>query len=155
MEFYISELEGHVKVVRENKNYSMQRLDVLLITICGAGIYTSFELMKFVSTSKFLQIGEIRCINTYFKVTALLFTISIIVNFLSQWTAYKTTSSEIEYIKMVVLKAKGTEVDINKMLAFKDKSDFYNKITSKANITGMLVMIAALVCLIIFTWNLF
>lgn len=155
MEYYISELEGYVKVLRSNKEYSNQRLDVLTVTVCGAGIYTSFELMKFIVGSSILKVEQIACLNIHFKITGLLFTIAIIINFLSQWTAYQTATSGIESNKMAVLHAKNLKVDLEKMKDYQTKSDQYNKVTGITNLISIAVMISALLCMMIFIWNLF
>ena len=154
-EFFISELTDYIKVLRSNKDYSVQRLDILTITICGAGIYTSFELMKYINDSKLLTLEQTKHLNIHFKITGLLFTLAIIVNLISQWTAYKSTSFSIESTKMAVHSAKKFKIDRKKMMQYQRKSTCYNLVTGKANITSILLMILALIMTMLFTWILF
>lgn len=112
----IAELEEYVKVLRSNREYSMSRLDTLLVSICGAGVYTSFEIMKYVSESKILKPAGIAHCNYYYKITALLFTLAIMANFFSQWTAYKSSSYFINAIKGESLNFKEiTNVDVEEL----------------------------------------
>src|SRR3954468_6984569 len=95
-EYYIREMESYVEIARKSKDYSIQRFDILAISVSGAGIYTAFELMKYIASSKLLTKGEITTLCLPFKVTALFFTLSIIFNFFSQWTAYRSLFLTIE-----------------------------------------------------------
>lgn len=154
-QFYISELESYVKILRANREYSMQRFDILTISIAGGGIYTCFELMRFIYTSKYLNLEQIQSLNWYYKVTAVIFTLVIIANFFSQWTAYKSTSLAIEFTKMTIYKAKNMEVDEAKIPTYQRKSDRFGNITGRLNVVTISLLVIALTCMILFSWFIF
>lgn len=155
-DYYVSELESYIKILRANKDYSMQRFDVLIISISGAGVYTSFEFMKFISTSTYFQMSpDIQNLNIYYKITGVVFTLSIIANFFSQWTSYRSTSMGIEATKGLVFKIKEMDVDEKKTKKYQSLSDKLNKVTSILNFVTMFLMSLALVLMIFFTWFIF
>lgn len=77
-----SSLEGK-KQSWDSMFYSVQRMDLLIISISGAGIYVCLEAIKYMATNKDL------CSDTCFiKISAGLFLVGIITNFFSQHYGY-------------------------------------------------------------------
>lgn len=72
-----------------NKWYAIGRIDLLIISISGGGIYIVFELIK-----HFQGLGVNLIV---LKLAALLFTIAIIVNFISQFYGYSANELEAKY----------------------------------------------------------
>lgn len=81
-EFYKNKLEDHSKITGEIISYSVRRLDVLIISVSGAGVYVCLEIMKFKKENNL-------DFNPYFlKFGGLVFALSIIINILGQWASY-------------------------------------------------------------------
>jgi hypothetical protein len=140
--------------------YSVQRIDILIISISGAGIYTCFEIMKYVASDAIMK-PYLSRINTPFKVVGVLFVLSIISNFISQWCAYKGSSYALESTKSDIYdwenKSDGEEQENkNNTTSTSEKTaNIYNKITLKTNFISALLMIFGLLGLIVFILNLF
>ena len=124
--------------------YSIQRIDLLIISISGAGIYTCFEILKYVRQE---HLGTNLC---FLKLTGILFTSAIILNFISQFTAYKgnfnsflKADKEIDQIE----NSTNNEIEINNLTGY---ISVYDKITNIINIISALIMIISLICLTIF-----
>ena len=109
---------------KSNLIYSVQRIDLLLISISGAGIYAGWELFKYIKLSN-------HAVNFNLLVASeLLFLFAIITNFLGQWAAYKT--------------------HLNELVEKPDLRDFYNAFVYRFNNTSIFFMITGLFCLSIF-----
>ena len=67
------------KMAWQGWTYSAQRIDFLIITICGAGIYTVLETIKFAIEKEIADVNLL-------KVSGGIFALSIVINFLSQLT---------------------------------------------------------------------
>lgn len=152
----IKQLESYVEITRKSKDYSIQRFDILAITICGAGIYTDFELMKFIASSTILNREQISSFNLPFKVSALFFTLSIISNFISQWTAYRCLYWTIEYTKLTVLIMRGlVSESYSKAELMKKRADFYNRWSNPLNIATISFLGIGVLLIILFGWVIF
>lgn len=152
----IKQLESYVEITRKSKDYSIQRFDILAITISGAGIYTSFELMKFITESKLLCHEQISFFNHPFKIAALSFTLSIISNFISQWTAYRCLYWTIEYTKLTVLILRElVSEDYSKAELMKKRADSYHKWSNPLNIATITFLGLGVLLLIRFGWLIF
>ena len=154
-EDYIAKLEKHADNLRSANFYSIQRIDLLIISISSAGIYASLEIMKYVMASELLKPDQVAGFNIYFKITSLLFIVAIITNFVSQWTAHKGTSYSIESTKKEIY-ALEYKVDSSKEISYCDKyAEKYNKITTYTNTCSTLSMFLGLVIMIISVWAIF
>lgn len=78
-----SSLEGR-KQSWDGMFYSIQRIDLLIISICGAGIYVCLETIKYLATNECFCVSK--CM---IKVSAGFFLMGIILNFISQHYGYK------------------------------------------------------------------
>jgi hypothetical protein len=154
-EKYIQKLEKHADGLRANKFYSMQRIDLLIISVSGAGIYVSLEIMKYIAASKILTLHQVSHLNNYFKMTGLLFTLSIIINFISQWSAYYESAHALKSTTDDIY-AREHQVDMQKEI---DKSDhqlsLYKRLTKFTNNLSTGLMFSGLLCIMIFIWIIF
>jgi hypothetical protein len=152
-----SSLEGR-KQSWDGMFYSIQRIDLLIISICGAGIYVCLETIKYLITNKDL------CTNTCFiKISAGLFLIGIMVNFASQHFGYKANyqsylmyDCEVEKNDITSLetidkkqKDKLEKLDCDRE-DFDKKSDFFSKITIILNDVSMIFMFLGLIFTFLF-----
>ena len=154
-EDYIAKLEKHADNLRSANFYSIQRIDLLIISICSAGIYASLEIMKYIMSSKFLKSAQITEFNLYFKITSLLFILSIITNFISPWTAHKGTFYSIESTKKEIYSTEH-KTDLSSEIAYFDTYALkYNNVTMYTNFCSTLSMLIGLITLIISVWIIF
>lgn len=124
--------------------YSIQRIDLLVISICGAGIYVCLETIKYLSTNK-QECGLL------IKLSGALFLIGIILNFLSQQFGYK--ANEQDYLMCETLLEGGDKIsDEEKAEAdkFDKKADFFSSLTTWFNYASMTVMFLGLILTLIF-----
>ena len=63
----------------EGWKYALQRMDLLIISISGAGVYVCLEAIKYSSEKNYQNVWLI-------KIGGLLFVLGIVINFISQHT---------------------------------------------------------------------
>nr|WP_314896908.1 hypothetical protein [uncultured Flavobacterium sp.] len=126
--------------------YSIQRIDLLIVSFCGAGIYVCLETIKYFSEKGILA-------GPLIKICGGFFLIGIILNFLSQHYGYK--SNEQDYLmcdamidafdkKTKECKRKELKSEISK---YDIQSDKYSNNTKNLNLCSMIAMFVALVLL--------
>jgi hypothetical protein len=69
-----------------HKWYATGRIDLLIVSISGAGIYIGFELIKFIITQ------DIDASFGVIKFALASFTLAIVVNFISQFFGYNSNN---------------------------------------------------------------
>jgi hypothetical protein len=154
-EKYLAKLQKHEDILRSNTTYSIQRIDLLIISVSSAGIYVSLEIMKYITESKLLTLIQIKDFNFGFKITGALFLLSIIINFISQWSAYRANFYSLDSTKKKI-EAKEYKVDNNEKTKELDAlANTYNRTTAWTNQLSTILMIIGLALLMVFTWNLF
>lgn len=142
--------------IKERKNqswqgmfYSIQRIDLLIVSFCGAGIYVCLETIKYFA-AKGIPIGLL------IKFSGGFFLLGIILNFISQHFGFK--SNEQDYLmcetmidasekKTKKCKRKELKSEISK---FDIQSDKYSNNTKNLNLCSMIAMFIGLVLLAIF-----
>ena len=127
------------KLSWEGMFYSMQRIDLLILSISGAGIYVCLESIKYLTDNKI-------DINHLIRLSGSSFLITIILNFLSQISGNK--SNEQDYLMCQARIEAGEEVneEQKEQINFYDrKSDCYNKITTCLNYSSILFMFLGLI----------
>jgi hypothetical protein len=150
---YIKKLEKYAESLRLVKSYSIQRIDLLVISLSGAGIYTCFETMKYID--KIDTLKNYPSIYTPFKISGGMFILSIVCNVISQWSSYKGSSIALKStLKTIYAEENGQDCDdeTNKLDA---KAGRYNNFTDPVNIFSIVLMIAGLVVLTTYLLNLF
>ncbi|UAM98384.1 hypothetical protein K8354_00725 [Polaribacter litorisediminis] len=83
----MNEVKERQKLSWEGMFYSIQRIDLLIVSISGAGIYVCLETIKYLS-DKSLDV------NLLIRISGGLFLFGIIINFLSQVFGYKTNQQD-------------------------------------------------------------
>lgn len=128
-------LERH-KRIWEALFYAHQRMDILIISISGGGIYVSLEVMKYLNEKGL-------CIDYLLKYSALSFVIAIITNFIAQKMSSNVYFSDYQ-ISDIEVTCDEEQIDKNEhqihidKLDKKSKSfDFYNKIFNWSSICFM------------------
>jgi len=119
--------------------YTVQRLDLLIISISGAGIYVCLE------TLKFLKEKEIE-LHLLVKIAGFVLLLAIMINFLSQILGY--WANYFYYLSCdEQLEDKPSTIKIKKL---DDKSDFYTKWNKISNLTSAIIMFLGLLTLIFY-----
>jgi hypothetical protein len=132
---FVERLIKHQDGTKEKKFYAVQRFDLLIISINGAGIYGIFELIKVVAYKGSLSP------NTFWYLFACFnFMYSIIINLASQWTGYKANEWECEKSECQIDEEKGEDRKVEIAFA-KKKVDLYNAFTEVLNIMSGAVML--------------
>jgi hypothetical protein len=131
---YIKEI---YKRSREDHGTSHKRFDYLIVTVCGAGIYLTLELMKFLYEQKLP-------ITISLKLSGLFLAISIIFNFLSQFFTFNVFNN---VLKMEQIEALDLPIDIKTVAAKIKKYDLLAKLFM---LPSILLMISGIVGIMLF-----
>jgi len=127
--------------------YSNQRMDLLIITISGAGLYVAMESVKYLLEQK-------SPIHISLKIASMLFVSSIITNFLSQYYSAKTHHKD--YCSTILqLEENRTEDQDKALLKYDDESEKHNKTTNRLNVVSMLLMFAGLITITVILFSIF
>lgn len=151
-EYEYNKWVSHLNNTKERTNYAIRRMDLLIISISGAGIYIIFETIREAKT------GEIPLIEDAWFLTAsgIAFLITILVNFASQITGYFANSYEEEYIQEELLRLEGKKSWNKKRQKEVDgKIDKLNLATDILNGASILAMLIGLLFLAVFNYYLF
>lgn len=138
---YMEWMEDHHKESKQRENYSIARLDLLTISISGAGLYVTLEMLKFL-----LQ-GTTQMPAWPLKVVGVLFTAAIAVNFWSQHTGKRTNAAAAQWARYEALKEmKGTEHP--EQAKFDADRECFGRMTKWLNIVATLLMVLGVVMLV-------
>ncbi|MFY0629254.1 MAG: hypothetical protein JXR05_02665 [Flavobacteriaceae bacterium] len=135
----------HLDNTKEIKIYSLKRLDLLIISISGAGIFIIFETLREFKTNNI----EIESSMIIF-LSGLSLMLAIISNFFSQRTGYNANRYEEKYTNIQLRKIKGKDIDIFKEEKCNEKVKLYNKLTERLNVVSIGFMILGLILLTTF-----
>ncbi|MFN5555404.1 MAG: hypothetical protein ACK57K_02260 [Chryseotalea sp.] len=127
-----------------NKWYAIGRIDLLIISISGGGLFVMFETFKFVREQKLeMDLSLLKC-------GAIFFAAAIIVNFISQVFGFYANKYEAEFANNNIKKEIGKEVDDLVFAKLDVKIDFLNPALNIANSTSVLAMFVGIILLAVF-----
>ena len=130
-----------------NKWYAIGRIDLLIISISGGGLYIVFETFKFVKEQKL-------CVSLdLLKWGAIFFTAAIIVNFISQVVGFYANKFEAVYANKKIKKETGEEVDDLTFATIDVKIDFLNQSLNISNGVSVISMFVGIILIAIFYLN--
>jgi hypothetical protein len=138
----MSDFKSRQKLSWEGMFYSMQRIDLLLVSISSAGIYVILETVKFLVEEKF-KIG------VELKISGIAFIFAIIINFLSQLFGYKANEQDYLMCELNCID-KPNKKDLDKIKEHDKKSAFFSKWTNKLNYISMVFLAIGLFSLLYF-----
>jgi hypothetical protein len=133
--------KDYIKEHRKNSftqwAYSIQRIDLLIVSISGAGIYLSLETLKY-------SIEHHYCNNILLKICGAVFVSALIINFISQYTGERANDYEMKWCD--------EKLDNNDIAAKRNEvhAERYSKATGILNISSMIAMFLALILLIMY-----
>ncbi|WP_054850877.1 hypothetical protein [Olleya sp. ITB9] len=137
------EWKEHLNSTKEKSDYSLKRMDLLVISISSGGLYVIFGIIKEFKT------GKILVENSYLlSIAGILLLSSIIVNFFSQLSGYYANHYEEKYIlnELEILSNESLkEIDKEKINTSQKTDDSfvktYNKFTDIFNFISIITMI--------------
>ena len=141
------DIKERQKLVWDSLFYSNQRMDLLIITISGAGLYAVSEVCKYLLESKI-------SVSFFLKISSVLFVLSIITNFLSQYYSAKTHHKDYCSIILQLEEERTPEQD-EALVKYNDDSETHGRTTHNLNIASMWLMFAGLIATIITLFSIF
>ncbi len=138
--------EERKKLSNQLWHYSIQRIDLLIISISGAGIYVILETFKFFYDKK-----TCCCDYIFLKISGLLFISSIIVNIFSQLTGKKANEYDVLWCNENISKADNPNSDsLIKIAVLDTKAQHFTKLTDYLNKLSITTMSVGLITLVYF-----
>ena len=142
-------IERRQEFAKENITYSSRRIDLLLITICGGGIYVCLETLKYLSDKS-------REPHWLIWVAGVVFLFSIVINFIGQFIGKRV--NELDYLMcQSQLDAKGNpskrqqaEID-----DYDSKADRYEAWIKPINYSCTTLMVLGLSTILIYFISIF
>ncbi len=141
---------SHLNNTKERTIYSIRRMDLLIISIGGAGLYIIFE------TIRELKGYEVDFDHENFLfVSGVSFLLSISTNFISQLTGYYANSNEEAYAQIELKRIEKKAIDECEKKKIDRRVDKFNLATDILNITSVFLMFIGLGFLAGFNYFLF
>jgi len=138
----MSDFKKRQQLSWEGMFYSIQRIDLLIVSICSAGMYVILETVKFLAERNL-------SVSWYLKTAGICFIIGIIINFLSQICGYK--ANEQDYL-MCELENNGakSKKDQSKIKKYDKRAEIFSNLTSKLNYVSMGLLAIGLISLLLY-----
>ena len=140
---YIKNLEKHIEGTTQNMKYSLDRFDILIITLSSGGLIFSIGFVKDILDSY----AEINFI--LLKLSWILFGGSVITNLVSQITGYLANRLEIKISRNLIRNERGKTLKGNQY-KYKNRHKLNNLLTNFLNGASLILLVGAIVLLIIF-----
>jgi hypothetical protein len=140
---FIDKLEKHIEKASEHKKYSVDRFDILLITISTTALVFSIGFVKdFVKSNTNVDYRLL-------KTSWLFFTLTIIINLLSQVTGYYANDTDISVTRNIIQHKRGKDLAQNqpKLLKY---CNILNITTQILNGLSLLFLLVAIITQISF-----
>jgi len=136
---YIESLEKYLLSAEGRVRYSLERFDILIISLSSGGLALSASLFEnFKATDK-----------TYINIAWIFFSSALIVNLLSQMSGYRANKLDIKCTNILIdeIKDKVAEGTHEK---FDSRKVFFNFLTAFFNILSFLSLASAIILIILF-----
>lgn len=142
--FKIERWIKHEERSLSNKWYAIGRIDLLIISISGGGLFVLFETFKFIHGLKPpIDVGLLKC-------GAIYFVIAIIVNFVSQVFGFYANKYEAIFATKSIKKETGEQVDSLEFAKLDVKIDFLNLSLNISNGISVISMFIGIILTSIF-----
>jgi hypothetical protein len=139
----IDDYKEQKKLMLKITEYGTQRIDLLIISVSGAGIYLCLETVKF-------YLAKNEQINCSIKISAAFFLISIFFNILSQYLSINSSDNYYEYYCELLEE----HPDLKKVNIYKKKATENATSTEILNyLSGATLTIGAIILFIFFIIN--
>jgi hypothetical protein len=137
------------KLCHQGWLYAIQRIDLLIISISGAGLYLVFETIKYI-----IDKDLCKCCTPLLKYAGICFVAGIVVNIISQFTGMRANVYESEKCDIYINGEDPPTTEELRLIGIADhKGTIWTKWTGTLNITSMVFMSMGIILLIIFFNN--
>ncbi len=145
---YIADMKDDIRqrkqMAFQGWHYAVQRIDILIVSISGAGVYTCLEALKF---SQEKQLPNLITL----KIAGAIFVMAIIVNLFSQFTGKKANALDMQWSEKKLKKLDDDDsVKRSEIEALDNKAELYSNLTDFLNILSFVAMSISLILLILF-----
>jgi hypothetical protein len=143
---YIQKLEAHIEASKKLVDYSLERFDILIISLSSGGLVFSVGFVKDLIPN-FAKIDHV-----LLKLSWVGFAAALIVNLVTQITSYLSSDLEIKISKNLIRqkRLKKTKGNLKRQQV---RCSVYNSCTEGGNYVCLGLIIASVVLLVIFIWN--
>lgn len=122
--------------------YAIQRIDILIISISGAGVYLNLETLKYAFEN------HISCYRSL-KVSGVSFVLSVIVNIISQFTGKKSNVNDMHYCEAILEASEPpSKVEESLINKYDKEAEKFSKVTEILNLFSFLLMLIGLTTLV-------
>ena len=136
---YIKKLEEYKISASERVKYSLERFDILIISLSSGGLALSASLYEN------FKDGD----KVFINIAWIFFSAALIINLLSQITGYHANKLDINCTNILIDEVKGeAEQDSHKKLDF--RKEIFNKLTALFNGLSFLSLTTAIVLIVLF-----
>ena len=143
---FITNLEKHIEKASEHKKYSVDRFDILVISISTTSLVFSIGFVKdFVKDNVDINYGLL-------KIAWLFFTLTIIINLISQINGYYANDYDISVTKNILKEKRGFKM-VGKQKKLMSMCNFFNGTTQILNFVSLICILTGIITLIIFFSN--
>ena len=126
------------KLAWEGMFYSVKRIDLLIITISGAGIYICLETIKYFSDKGI-------CGNPIIKIAGGLFLVAIVINFIGQFLGRTTNEQDYLMCQSIIDAGEKPTADQKKEIDNYDKkAALYTRLANLTNYISTILMLLGL-----------
>ena len=138
---HISDLKEYLTKAEERVKYSLERFDILIISLSSGGLILALNLFK--------NFQDPRVDKSFIKVSWLFFSLALIINLSSQVTGYLANKYDIKGTKNDINKIEGKKNVENQKLIdiYQNISDF---LTKWFNIISFIALTIGIILLILF-----
>lgn len=141
---FVKRLEEYIVSCKESAKYSIDRFDILIISLSTGALGFSIAFIK-----DFVK-DKINPNLLLIKISWIVFAIAIIMNLLSQKTSYYSHILEIKLTKIKIKKLKGKENCSNCENRLNFKTNILDSLTTFFNISSLILLIAGIILTLIF-----
>ncbi len=118
--------------------YAIQRMDLLIISISGAGIWVVLETLKYAYDKKLSDL-------ILLKVAGIIFVLAVITNFVSQWTGRNANFHHITMCDEKIIAGDSEEETLLKKIDdINKKASIWDAFTDVFNIISLILMLLGL-----------
>ena len=140
---FIDKLESHIEKANSNLKYSIDRFDILIISISSGGLVLSMGFVKDLLSDK------INIDFTLLKISWILFAFSIVFNLISQVTGYYANKYDIMVTKNIIRKEKEKPI-IGNQDKLESQEKHMNNSTMILNATSLISLILGIAIMVVF-----
>lgn len=142
----VEELKKHSEDIKSNIKYSIDRFDILIITISSGGLVLSMNYLNGISDNKVISY-ECLMILTWIS-----FGSAIIINLFSQVTSYFGNRMELKITRNLI-REKNNKSIIGVQSSYECKKRIYDQTTQIFNGLSLFLLVIGVVLLLIFISN--